>query len=80
MSLSDRAKLHATTTIRGIYGLTDTRNSVHGSDNWDNVLKEINCIYPDFNYSDWLQNEEIYFQQGQVQYDTNLRIHRPLIS
>ncbi|KAI7691659.1 Nucleoside diphosphate kinase 6 [Sarcoptes scabiei] len=35
-------------TIRGSYGLTDTRNAAHGSDSSLNALKEIKFFFPQF--------------------------------
>ena len=35
------------TSIRGMFGTTDTRNSVHGSDSEENALKEINFFFPE---------------------------------
>lgn len=37
-------------SIRGLFGLTDTRNACHGSDSPESVTREINIIFPDFNY------------------------------
>jgi nucleoside-diphosphate kinase len=35
-------------SIRGLYGLTDTRNACHGSDSEESALSEILKIFPDF--------------------------------
>ena len=35
-------------SIRGLYGLTDTRNACHGSDSPESVMKEIEKIFPGF--------------------------------
>ncbi|CAH8536839.1 unnamed protein product [Schistosoma turkestanicum] len=37
-------------SLRGRFGLTDTRNGFHGSDSQENALKEIKFFFPNFNY------------------------------
>ncbi|XP_054267934.1 nucleoside diphosphate kinase 6-like [Macrosteles quadrilineatus] len=41
-------------SIRGLYGLTDTRNATHGSDSMDSAAREISVFFPDFNMRRWL--------------------------
>ncbi|KAI7691660.1 hypothetical protein SSS_03378 [Sarcoptes scabiei] len=43
-----RTILEEPKTIRGSYGLTDTRNAAHGSDSSLNALKEIKFFFPQF--------------------------------
>jgi nucleoside-diphosphate kinase len=44
-------------SIRGLYGLTDTRNACHGSDSEESVKNEIKKVVPDFDVDRWyLQN------------------------
>lgn len=40
-------------SIRGLCGLTDTRNACHGSDSQESVLNEITSIFPDFNLENY---------------------------
>ena len=40
--------LHSTTTDPFQFGLTDTRNTSHGSDSDENALKEIQFFFPEF--------------------------------
>lgn len=40
-------------SIRGLFGLTDTRNACHGSDSPESVLNEITSIFPDFNLENY---------------------------
>ncbi|CAO1417491.1 unnamed protein product [Diamesa hyperborea] len=40
-------------SIRGLCGLTDTRNACHGSDSPGSVLNEITSIFPDFNLENY---------------------------
>lgn len=35
-------------TIRGQFGLTDTRNAGHGSDSETSAVKEINFFFPEY--------------------------------
>jgi len=44
-------------TIRGMFGLTDTRNTSHGSDSDENALKEIAFFFPEFDKNDFYSNE-----------------------
>ncbi|KAK9400377.1 nucleoside diphosphate kinase 6 [Crotalus adamanteus] len=53
-----RALHTAPGSIRGTLGLTDTRNTVHGSDSAASASKEIAFFFPDFNEQEWYQCEE----------------------
>jgi nucleoside-diphosphate kinase len=37
-------------SIRGLYGLSDTRNACHGSDSTESAMKEILIFFPDFDF------------------------------
>jgi nucleoside-diphosphate kinase len=37
-------------SIRGLYGITDTRNACHGSDSVQSVMEEIKKVFPDFDF------------------------------
>lgn len=57
-------------SIRGKFGLTDTRNSTHGSDSDETALKEIKFFFPEFDVEDWYSvcekqylSEEVYFDE-----------------
>jgi nucleoside-diphosphate kinase len=39
-------------SIRGLYGLTDTRNACHGSDSPQSVADEIRKIFPDYKFDE----------------------------
>ncbi|KAI8581153.1 hypothetical protein K450DRAFT_172657 [Umbelopsis ramanniana AG] len=43
-----RARINAPDTLRALYGLTDTRNSFHGSDSPENARQEIEFFFKDF--------------------------------
>ncbi|KJE92267.1 nucleoside-diphosphate kinase [Capsaspora owczarzaki ATCC 30864] len=42
-----RARQNSPNTLRSIYGLSDTRNSLHGSDSKASALREIGFFFPD---------------------------------
>ncbi|XP_044286578.1 nucleoside diphosphate kinase 6-like, partial [Varanus komodoensis] len=45
-------------SIRGSFGLTDTRNTVHGSDSAASASKEIAFFFPEFSEAAWYEHEE----------------------
>eukprot|EP00096_Caligus_rogercresseyi_P010551 TRINITY_DN389_c0_g1_i1.p1 TRINITY_DN389_c0_g1~~TRINITY_DN389_c0_g1_i1.p1 ORF type:complete len:116 (-),score=29.90 TRINITY_DN389_c0_g1_i1:85-432(-) len=45
-----KTKFQSPYSIRGSFGLTDTRNGVHGSDSPENARKEILFFFPDFEF------------------------------
>ncbi|XP_028406269.1 nucleoside diphosphate kinase 6-like [Dendronephthya gigantea] len=71
-----RAKLTHPQSIRGMFGLTDTRNVAHGSDSVEKAVKEMKFFFPDFNPSEWIKNNEEDFKAGRVVFDEELEIHR----
>ncbi|KAI9595920.1 nucleoside diphosphate kinase [Syncephalis fuscata] len=50
-----RARVNAPTTLRAIYGLTDTRNSFHGSDSVETAIKEIKFFFPELDINQCIQ-------------------------
>lgn len=42
-------------SIRGQYGLSDTRNACHGSDSINAAAREISIFFPEFNTNEWLE-------------------------
>lgn len=63
-------------SIRGKFGLTDTRNSTHGSDSEVTALKEMCFFFPEFNVGDWYTACEGNFLSGDVYFDDEHDIHR----
>lgn len=53
-------------SIRGRYGLTDTRNSTHGSDSEKSAQREIEFFFPEFDVEKWYNTEEKTFRDGNV--------------
>ena len=52
-------------TIRGSFGISDTRNSTHGSDSDDNARAEIAFFFPDFDYDQFFSSgqDQLFLQQ-----------------
>lgn len=64
-------------SIRGTYGLTDTRNSTHGSDSDETALKEMHFFFPEFNAEDWYSECEKHFlNKEMVYFDEDHDIHK----
>ncbi|XP_029984922.1 nucleoside diphosphate kinase 6 [Sphaeramia orbicularis] len=70
-----RARYTSPSSIRGQFGLTDTRNTTHGSDSVESAQREIAFFFPDFCVEEWMQKEEPLFRGGQIQYDHQKQIH-----
>uniref|UniRef100_A0A0B7AZZ9 Nucleoside diphosphate kinase n=2 Tax=Arion vulgaris TaxID=1028688 RepID=A0A0B7AZZ9_9EUPU len=62
-------------SIRGSYGLTDTRNCTHGSDSEQTALREIGFFFPEFHVDKWYEEQHNFFQQDLVEFDHNLCQH-----
>lgn len=45
-------------SLRGLCGLTDTRNACHGSDSPESVKREIGILFPDFDVDGWYANRD----------------------
>ncbi|XP_021239875.1 nucleoside diphosphate kinase 6 [Numida meleagris] len=70
-----RARNCVPDSIRGAYGLTDTRNTTHGSDSPASASREIAFFFPEFNEQLWYQQEEPRLRCGQMYYDAEKRVH-----
>ncbi|KAK9504915.1 hypothetical protein O3M35_009083 [Rhynocoris fuscipes] len=62
-------------SLRGLYGLSNTRNVTHGSDSLQSAKEECSIFFPEFNFTKWYDHEEIYFRNGYVQFIDDLFIH-----
>ncbi|XP_038600633.1 nucleoside diphosphate kinase 6 isoform X3 [Tachyglossus aculeatus] len=71
-----RARHEAPDSIRGSYGLTDTRNTVHGSDSEVSAHREMAAFFPDFSPQRWYREEEPHLRRGPTRYDEQEGIHR----
>lgn len=63
-------------SVRGMYGITDTRNVAHGSDSIESALNEINFFFPDFDSLAWLQKELPHFVSNNVEFDSLEDVHK----
>ncbi|XP_013874923.1 nucleoside diphosphate kinase 6 [Austrofundulus limnaeus] len=70
-----RARYTSPASLRGQFGLTDTRNTTHGSDSPESARREISFFFPDFHVEEWLEREEPLFRSGQIRYDPQKHIH-----
>ena len=62
-------------SLRGQFGLTDTRNSTHGSDSDSSAHREMGFFFPEFDTDDWYCKYEGIFSRGDVVFDPKHEIH-----
>lgn len=72
-----RAQFEAPDTIRGRFGLSDTRNATHGSDSETSVRQEIGVFWPDFDMDRWMTEEEPIYRQNQLTFVSDRFLHVP---
>jgi len=63
-------------SIRGKFGLTDTRNCSHGSDSPDTARQEMEFFFPEFDKEQWELEERPMFETGDVSLDIQSFIHK----
>ncbi|NWS20307.1 NDK6 kinase, partial [Pachyramphus minor] len=73
-----RARHSDPDSIRGAYGLTDTRNTTHGSDSPASASREIAFFFPEFDEQRWYEQDEPWLRRGQVFYSPEERVHHVL--
>ncbi|NWW11101.1 NDK6 kinase, partial [Oreocharis arfaki] len=73
-----RARHSDPDSIRGAYGLTDTRNTTHGSDSPASASREIAFFFPEFDEQRWYEQDEPQLRRGQLYYSAEERVHRVL--
>ncbi|NWT60368.1 NDK6 kinase, partial [Erythrocercus mccallii] len=73
-----RARHSDPDSIRGAYGLTDTRNTTHGSDSPASASREIAFFFPEFDEQRWYEQEEPQLRRGRLHYSAEERVHRVL--
>lgn len=87
-----KAQFEAPDTIRGKFGLSDTRNATHGSgksvnsvwnygniwflDSSQSASREIGVFFPDFDVESWHEKEEPFFRKGLVEFVENEYVHK----
>nr|XP_012216352.1 PREDICTED: nucleoside diphosphate kinase 6 isoform X2 [Linepithema humile] len=67
-----QAQYNAPDTIRGMFGLSDTRNAAHGS---ESAEREIAIFFKEFNIKKWYNNEEIFYNLGRLHFDPISFVH-----
>ncbi|KAM8832507.1 nucleoside diphosphate kinase 6 [Spinachia spinachia] len=70
-----RARYTSPDSIRAQFGLTDTRNTTHGSDSFESAQREIRFFFPDFCAREWMEKEEPSFRSGRIRYDPQRKVH-----
>ncbi|KAL6260676.1 hypothetical protein P5V15_008196 [Pogonomyrmex californicus] len=70
-----QAQYSAQDTIRGMFGLSDTRNATHGSDSIESAKREIAIFFKDFNMKKWYDNEEMLYNLGRLHFDPISFVH-----
>jgi len=53
-----RTRVEAPGTLRGLFGISDTRNVGHGSDSLASAQRELGIFFPDTTYNDLLAEFE----------------------
>uniref|UniRef100_A0A6M2DF45 Putative enzyme that catalyze nonsubstrate specific conversion n=1 Tax=Xenopsylla cheopis TaxID=163159 RepID=A0A6M2DF45_XENCH len=66
-------------SLRGKYGLTDTRNVAHGSDSAEKAKEEISLIFPEFSVDRWMTEEESRFRDNKIHFNKEDFKHIPLL-
>lgn len=65
-------------SIRGQFGLTDTRNATHGSDSVETARSEIIFFFPEFDVDKWYIEDEPAFRCGHVYLCDKTGVHHPI--
>ncbi|XP_022822994.1 nucleoside diphosphate kinase 6-like [Spodoptera litura] len=52
--------------LRGMFGISDTRNVAHGSDSPESAEREIKFFFPDFSFYHWRNHDEEWFRKGPI--------------
>ena len=73
-----RTRFEQPDTIRGKFGLTDTRNCSHGSDSEETAAREIGFFFPEFDEAEFRERMEKKFVEGRVELDRLEFVHRPV--
>ncbi|XP_018576534.1 nucleoside diphosphate kinase 6 [Anoplophora glabripennis] len=72
-----RAHFEAPDSIRGKFGLSDTRNATHGSDSEESARREIRIFFPEFDVDKWYREEEPLFRNDKVAFYEERFLHQP---
>ncbi|XP_028178356.1 nucleoside diphosphate kinase 6-like [Ostrinia furnacalis] len=61
--------------LRGMFGISDTRNVAHGSDSTTSAEREIKFFFPDFSFYEWHKSSEEYYRKGPIIFNDHLFEH-----
>ncbi|XP_064213746.1 nucleoside diphosphate kinase 6 [Tribolium castaneum] len=70
-----KTQFEAPDSIRGQFGLSDTRNATHGSDSPESVKKEIGLFFPHFDIEQWYKLDEPKFRLNQTEFIKENFVH-----
>jgi nucleoside-diphosphate kinase len=62
-----RTRVEAPGTLRGLFGVSDTRNVGHGSDSSDSAQRELGTFFPDSSYAELVAEFEAQSNSDQHQ-------------
>lgn len=72
-----RTRFEQPLSVRGMFGLSDTRNVAHGSDSDESAAREIAFFFPEFSVTDFFAREETAFRIGSgVVFDPEALVHK----
>ncbi|XP_072945053.1 nucleoside diphosphate kinase 6-like [Epargyreus clarus] len=61
--------------LRGMFGISDTRNVAHGSDSLTSAEREIKFFFPEFSFYNWHTVEEVRYRKGPIIFNDYLFQH-----
>ncbi|CAH2043046.1 unnamed protein product, partial [Iphiclides podalirius] len=70
-----KAQFQQPFSLRGMFGISDTRNVAHGSDSVRSAEREIKFFFPDFSFYDWHNNDEMLYRKGPIIFNHHLFQH-----
>jgi hypothetical protein len=71
-----KTQFEAPDSIRGKFGLSDTRNATHGSDSPESGKRESAIIFPQFDVDKWYRDEEEIFRKNQIEFIKGNFVHK----
>ncbi|XP_045500488.1 nucleoside diphosphate kinase 6-like [Colias croceus] len=70
-----KAQFEDPTSLRGMFGISDTRNVAHGSDSPTSAEREIKFFFPEFSFYEWHTNKEEFYRKGPIIFNRHLFQH-----
>ncbi|XP_063365798.1 nucleoside diphosphate kinase 6-like [Cydia amplana] len=61
--------------LRGMFGISDTRNVAHGSDSPPSAEREIKFFFPEFSFYQWHNGHEVLYRKGPIIFNDHLFEH-----